>query len=76
MEPAVQSGGEGGTVAAAGQAGLVARRGLLGRLAEAARVTVVSAPAGSGKTFLLRSWGVRGGRGGAHRLGVGAGGGA
>ena len=57
MEPAVRSGGEGDTVAAAGRAGLVARRGLLARLAEAARVTVVSAPAGSGKTFLLRSWG-------------------
>ncbi|HYZ54194.1 MAG TPA: AAA family ATPase, partial [Streptosporangiaceae bacterium] len=36
--------------------GVVAHRGLFGRLGEAGRVTVVSAPAGSGKTFLLRSW--------------------
>ncbi|MFJ4654424.1 LuxR C-terminal-related transcriptional regulator [Nocardia sp. NPDC088792] len=36
-------------------AGLVARRGLFEQLG-AARVTVVSAPAGSGKTMLLRSW--------------------
>ena len=57
MEPAIRSGGEGGTVAAAARAGLVARRELLGRLVEAARVTVLSAPAGSGKTLLLRSWG-------------------
>ena len=57
MEPAVRSGGEGGTVAAAGRAGLVSRRELLARLTEAARVTVLSAPAGSGKTLLLRSWG-------------------
>ena len=32
------------------------RRGLIGRLAEAERVTQVSAPAGSGKTVLVRSW--------------------
>ena len=37
-------------------AGLVARPGLFGRLAGEARVTVVSAPPGSGKTALLRSW--------------------
>ena len=36
--------------------GIVFRRGLFARLGEAARVTQVSAPAGSGKTFLLRSW--------------------
>jgi LuxR family maltose regulon positive regulatory protein len=36
--------------------GLIPRHGPLKRLAQAARVTVVSAPAGSGKTFLLRSW--------------------
>ena len=35
---------------------MVARRGLFGRLGGPARVTVVSAPAGSGKTVLLRSW--------------------
>jgi LuxR family maltose regulon positive regulatory protein len=34
----------------------VSRRGLVGRLAAAGRVAVVSAPAGSGKTVLLRSW--------------------
>ena len=35
---------------------VVARRGLFGRLAEPARVMVVSGPPGSGKTVLLRSW--------------------
>jgi LuxR family transcriptional regulator, maltose regulon positive regulatory protein len=39
-----------------GAAGVVPRPALWERLAEAARVTVVSAPAGSGKTVLLRSW--------------------
>jgi len=34
----------------------VSRPGLFGRLAAAGRVAVVSAPAGSGKTVLLRSW--------------------
>jgi LuxR family transcriptional regulator, maltose regulon positive regulatory protein len=38
------------------RAALVSRPGLWGRLAGAARVTLVSAPAGSGKTVLLRSW--------------------
>ena len=36
--------------------GVVARPGLFGRLGGPTRVTVVSAPAGSGKTVLLRSW--------------------
>jgi LuxR family transcriptional regulator, maltose regulon positive regulatory protein len=36
--------------------GVVARPGLFGRLGGSARVVVVSAPAGSGKTVLLRSW--------------------
>src|SRR5262245_26993195 len=36
--------------------GIVTRGGLFEWLAGAGRVTVVSAPAGSGKTFLLRSW--------------------
>jgi LuxR family maltose regulon positive regulatory protein len=36
--------------------GIVMRRALIGRLEEAERVTQVSAPAGSGKTVLLRSW--------------------
>jgi LuxR family transcriptional regulator, maltose regulon positive regulatory protein len=39
-----------------GPAGVVSRPGLFERLAGAARVTVVSAPPGSGKTVLLRSW--------------------
>jgi len=43
-------------VAAAGRAGLVGRCGLFERLGRAGRVTVVSAPAGSGKSVLLRSW--------------------
>ena len=36
--------------------GLVCRGGLFARLGAAARVTQISAPAGSGKTSLLRSW--------------------
>jgi LuxR family transcriptional regulator, maltose regulon positive regulatory protein len=36
--------------------GIVARPGLLERLDQAARVTQISALAGSGKTYLLRSW--------------------
>src|SRR5713226_8497747 len=41
-----------------GARGLVSRRGLFDVLDRAllGRVTVVSAPPGSGKTFLLRSW--------------------
>ena len=39
-----------------GAGGVVPRPGLWERLAAPARVTVVSAPAGSGKTVLLRSW--------------------
>ena len=39
-----------------GAGGVVARRGLFERLDAAPRVTVVSAPPGSGKTVLLRSW--------------------
>jgi len=35
---------------------LIARHGLFGPLEEAGRVTVVSAPAGAGKTSLARSW--------------------
>jgi LuxR family transcriptional regulator, maltose regulon positive regulatory protein len=44
----------GGAGRAAG--GVVSRSVLLGQLGTSARVTVVSAPAGSGKTVLLRSW--------------------
>jgi LuxR family transcriptional regulator, maltose regulon positive regulatory protein len=43
-------------VAPAAARGIVPRRELFERLSGAARVTEVSAPAGSGKTFLLRSW--------------------
>jgi LuxR family maltose regulon positive regulatory protein len=39
-----------------GAGGVVARQALFARLQEANRVTVVSGPAGSGKTVLLRSW--------------------
>jgi LuxR family transcriptional regulator, maltose regulon positive regulatory protein len=45
----------GAPVPAAG-GGTISRRALFDRLARAGRVTQVSAPAGSGKTFLLRSW--------------------
>lgn len=45
-----------GGVAAPGAEGIVSRPRLFGRLAASARVTVVSAPPGSGKTVLLRSW--------------------
>jgi LuxR family maltose regulon positive regulatory protein len=41
---------------AASRGGIVSRPELFERLADAARVTEISAPAGSGKTFLLRSW--------------------
>jgi LuxR family maltose regulon positive regulatory protein len=46
----------GGALARRGPAGVVCRPALFERLATAARVTQVSAPAGSGKTLLLRSW--------------------
>ena len=45
-----------GRVAGPGMAGVVSRPGLFEWLEGAARVTVVSAPAGTGKTVLLRSW--------------------
>jgi LuxR family maltose regulon positive regulatory protein len=38
------------------QGGIVRRRALFERLGRAARVTQISAPAGSGKTVLIRSW--------------------
>jgi len=38
------------------KAGLVSRCALFGRLAEAERTVQISAPAGSGKTVLMRSW--------------------
>ncbi|HTU05218.1 MAG TPA: AAA family ATPase, partial [Trebonia sp.] len=45
-------------------AGVVTRPALFGRLEGSARVTVLSAPAGSGKTVLLRSWIAEDGRAG------------
>jgi LuxR family transcriptional regulator, maltose regulon positive regulatory protein len=42
--------------APAASGGMVFRDGLFARLGAAARVTQISAPAGSGKTSLLRSW--------------------
>jgi LuxR family transcriptional regulator, maltose regulon positive regulatory protein len=46
----------GGAAAGRGAGGVVSRPRLFGRLAARARVSVVSAPPGSGKTVLLRSW--------------------
>jgi len=43
-------------MAGRGAAGVLARPQLFARLGGSARVTVMSAPAGSGKTVLLRSW--------------------
>jgi LuxR family maltose regulon positive regulatory protein len=45
-----------GRVPGPGTGAVVSRSGLFERLGAAARVTVVSAPPGSGKTLLLRSW--------------------
>jgi len=55
VEPAVRSGTADVPVAPAAR-GVVSRHALFARLSGAARVTEVSAPAGSGKTFLLQSW--------------------
>ncbi len=55
MDPALPSGSVGGSGPAV-RGGIVFRRELFERLGRAARVTQVSAPPGSGKTFLLRSW--------------------
>src|ERR1700741_2648580 len=51
-----------GRAARAGLGGVVPRPGLFERLGTSARVTVLSAPPGSGKTVLLRSWMVEPGR--------------
>ena len=54
MEPAARSRTADASAPAVGR--VVSRGALFGRLSGAARVTEVAAPAGSGKTFLLRSW--------------------
>src|SRR5262249_26708470 len=59
-----------GGVAGPGAGGIVSRPRLFERLG-AARVTVVSAPAGSGETVLLRSWISRRGAGGEAAAGAG-----
>src|SRR6516162_3363535 len=56
MGSAVGAGAVAGGAAGAGAGGVVARPRLVGRLGARARVSVVSAPPGSGKTVLLRSW--------------------
>jgi LuxR family transcriptional regulator, maltose regulon positive regulatory protein len=56
MDPAEASDAVAGRVARPGAGGVVSRPGLFGRLEASARVTVASAPPGSGKTVLLRSW--------------------
>jgi ATP/maltotriose-dependent transcriptional regulator MalT len=56
VRPANWSGAAGPPAAPAVRDGVVSRPGLFELLGGAGRVTVVSAPAGSGKTLLLRSW--------------------
>src|ERR1700759_2708440 len=56
MGPAEGSNAVDGRVARPGAGGVVSRTGLFERLGGAARGTVVSAPPGSGKSVLLRSW--------------------
>jgi len=56
MGPAEGSDAVAGRVAHPGAGGVVSRTGLFERLGASARVTVVSAPPGSGKSVLLRSW--------------------
>src|SRR5215468_7697616 len=56
MGPVAGAGAVAGGAAGPGAGGVVARPRLFGRLGAQARVSVVSAPPGSGKTVLLRSW--------------------
>jgi LuxR family maltose regulon positive regulatory protein len=56
VEPAALSGAADTPAAPAVRDGVVSRPGLSERLNQAQRVVQVSAPAGSGKTVLLRSW--------------------
>src|ERR1700747_827018 len=54
--PADESGSAAGRAVRPGARGVVPRQGLFLLLQESAPVTVMSAPAGSGKTAALRSW--------------------
>ena len=56
MGPVAEAGAVAGGAAGRGAGGVVSRPRLFGRLGARARVAVVSAAAGSGKTVLLRSW--------------------
>src|SRR5215467_2608829 len=56
MGPVAGAGAVAGGAAGPGAGGVVSRPRLFGRLAAQARVSVMSAPPGSGKTVLLRSW--------------------
>ena len=56
MEPASRSGAAGTAAVAGVRDGVFFRPGLVGLLGRAGRATEVSAPPGSGKTLLLRSW--------------------
>ena len=56
LRPLRVSGPFDGPAAPPVRGGVVPRCALFGRLAEAERVVQVSAPAGSGKTGLMRSW--------------------
>jgi hypothetical protein len=60
--PAHWSGAAGPPAVHGGRDAVVSRPGLFERLGAAGRVTEVSAPAGSGKTFLLGSWTIEAGR--------------
>jgi LuxR family transcriptional regulator, maltose regulon positive regulatory protein len=61
VEPAVWSGSTDAPVDPLARDGVVLRPGLFRRLTDAHRVAQVSAPPGSGKTVLLRSWIARSG---------------
>jgi LuxR family transcriptional regulator, maltose regulon positive regulatory protein len=65
MGSAVGSDAVAGDVAGPGVGGIVSRPRLFARLAASARVTLVSASPGSGKTVLLRSWISRAGAAGS-----------